>query len=239
MKIILSFLLTVGLVTPSWADDSKPFENLDYPELQVVPRATERLAQLAQLEQESAFLNQWTLLASGAMTLLAGTQSKGKYKENPSNQEKKDADLAANLATGIGAGWVVVGSYLAFKKPAANGLSGVRKMSTKDRRADLARERWAEEAMESASNLQTTLSNMAVVTNLAASVLLTSQASDDQTRTYGLLAATTSLLPWVFPSIYNVSYKKHLEYKRKIYAPLVWMDLKGHDSAQMNLSWSF
>lgn len=239
MKTILSFLLTLSLVSPSWADESKPFENLDYPELQVVPRASERLAQLAQLEQESAFLNQWTLLVSGAMTMLAGAQNKGKYKDNPSNQDKKDADLAANLATGVGAGWVIVGGYLAFKKPAANGLSGVRKMSTKDRRADLARERWAEEAMESTSNIQTTLSNLSVITNLAASVLLTSQAPDDQTRTYGLLAATTSLLPWVFPSIYNVSYKKHLEYKRKIYAPLVWMDLKGNDSAQMNLSWSF
>lgn len=239
MKIILSFLITLGLVAPSWAEETKPFENLDYPELQVVPRATDRLAQLAQLEQDNAVLSQWTLLTSGVMTLVAGVQSKGKYKDNPTNQEKKDADLAANLATGVGAGWVVVGSYLSFKKPAVSGLSGVRKMSTKDRRADLARERWAEEAIESAASLQTKLSNLAVMTNLAASVYLTSQASDDQTRTYGLLAATTSLLPWFFPSIYNVNYQKHLEYKRKIYAPLVWMDFKGQDVTQMNLSWSF
>lgn len=239
MKIILSFLITLGLVAPSWAEETKPFENLDYPELQVVPRATDRLAQLAQLEQDNAVLSQWTLLTSGVMTLVAGVQSKGKYKDNPTNQEKKDADLAANLATGVGAGWVVVGSYLSFKKPAFSGLSGVRKMSTKDRRSDLARERWAEEAIESAASLQTKLSNLAVMTNLAASVYLTSQASDDQTRTYGLLAATTSLLPWFFPSIYNVNYQKHLEYKRKIYAPLVWMDFKGQDVTQMNLSWSF
>ncbi len=240
MKITIIFLTILSLVCPVWAQEENPFKNLDYPELQVAPRASERLAQMAQLEEEQKFINQWPMLVSGAMTLMAGVQNQGKYKDtNPSDSQKRDSDMAYNTALGVGSAWVIIGSYLSFKKPISSDLGDIKKISSKDRRGDLSKERAAEELLERTARTQSTLSNLAVWTNLGASIYVTSKA-DENNRVYGILAATASLLPWVFPSMYEFNYNKHLEYKRKIYAPLVWMNFDPHQAGpQVNLSWSF
>lgn len=240
MKILISVLISICIAAPTFAVEEDPFQNLDYPELQVAPRASERLLQMAQLEQEQNWINQWTILTSGLFTLTAGFRNLGKYKQtNPSDGEKKDSDMASNTAIGVGAGWLVIGGYLSFKKPIAGRIGEIRKINARDRRGELQKERYAEEVMESAAEIQTTLNNFAVATNLAASLYVTSFAANDENKVFGLLAATASVLPWVFPSFYTVGYKKHLEYKRKIYAPLVWMSFQNDKTSQINLTWNF
>lgn len=256
MKKIFCFLLSFAFVSnvcaqqqpqstqsqpqpQSQQQEENPFKNLDYPELQVAPRATERLIQMAQAEDSYGPLNQWTILSSGLLTAVTGIRSKGIYKEtNPTNAQKRDADMASNTAMGVGLAWLAVGSYLSFKKPIYSGFTEIKKISAKDRRGDLTRERMAEEVMERAAKIQSTLNNLAVVTNFAASVYVTSYADEDN-RVYGLIAATASVLPWVFPNMYETNYNKHIEYKRKIYAPLVWFDVKPDNYSQVNLNWSF
>lgn len=231
--------MSLSFVSNIYAQEENPFKNLDYPELQVAPRATERLIQMAQVEENYGPLNQWTILSSGLLTAAAGFRSKGQYKsENPSDAEKRDSDMASNTAMGIGIAWVTIGSYLSFKKPIYSGFTEIKKMGVKDRRGELTRERMAEEVMERAAKTQETLNNLAVISNLAASIYVTSYANQDN-RVYGLIAATASVLPWVFPNMYEVNYNKHIEYKRKIYAPLVWFDVKPDNSTQVNLNWSF
>lgn len=238
MKKIFCFLLSLSFVSNVCAQEENPFKNLDYPELQVAPRATERMVQMAQ-EESYGPLNQWTILTSGLLTALVGYRNKGQYKDtNPSDADKRDADMASNTALGVGAAWLAVGGYLSVKKPITSAYSEIKKVSPKDRRGELTRERMAEEVMERAAKTQVTLNNLAVFSNLAASIYVTSYA-DQNNRFYGLIAATASVLPWVFPNMYETNYNKHIEYKRKIYAPLVWFDVKPDKYSQVNLNWSF
>ncbi|MGZ3773998.1 MAG: hypothetical protein ACXVCY_05015 [Pseudobdellovibrionaceae bacterium] len=239
MKKIFCFLFALVVVTEAVAEEENPFKNLDYPELQVAPRATERLNQMAQIEDTYGPLNQWTILSSGLLTALAGFRNKGNYKSiNPSDSEVKESDMASNTAMSVGVAWVAVGGYLSFRKPISSNLADVKKVTAKDRRGELTRERIAEEVMEHASKTQATLNNIAVFSNLGASLYMTSTA-DSNNRVFGLIAATASVLPWVFPNMYELNYNKHIEYKRKIYAPLVWLDVKPGKSSQVNLNWSF
>ncbi|MGZ3816219.1 MAG: hypothetical protein ACXWRZ_06115, partial [Bdellovibrio sp.] len=222
-----------------FAEEENPFKNLDYPELQVAPRATERLIQMAQMEESYGPLNQWTMITSGILTAFAGFRNKDQYKvDNPSDSEKRDTDLANNTAIGVGVATVAVGSYLSFRKPIYSGFMDIKKVSAKDRRGDLTRERMAEEVMENTANIQRTINNFAVFSNFAASIYMTSYASQNN-RVCGYIAAAASLLPWVFPNMYELNYNKHIEYKRKIYAPLVWVDVGADKYSQVNLNWSF
>lgn len=243
MKILLSIIMVLSSAVPTWAAEEDPFQNLDYPELQVAPRASERMIQMAQLEQDQMWLNQWTIMTSGFMTLATGFKNLGQYKQtNPTDGEKKDSDMASNTAIGVGAGWLVLGGYLMSKKPISNRMGELRKLSAKDRRTELSRERYAEEILETVSETQQTLNTLSVITNFAGSLYVTSYAATDENKVLGILAVTASVLPWVFPTMYTTGYKKHLEYKRKIYAPLVWMDFKPVNSElapQVNLNWSF
>lgn len=239
MKKIICIFISASVSFNVYGQEENPFKNLDYPELQVAPRATERLNQMAQIEDSYGALNQWTIISSGLLTAVAGLRNKGQYKSDvPSEAEKRDSDMASNTAISIGAAWVTVGGFLSFKKPILSGISDLKKISTKDRRGDLTRERMAEEVMERTASIQGTLNNLAVFSNLAASVYVTSYSNNDN-RVYGLIAATASVLPWVFPNMYEQNYNKHIEYKRKIYAPLVWFDVGPDKYSQVNLNWSF
>lgn len=236
LKIILSVLLFSHL---SFAQDENPFKNLDYPELQVAPRASERLQQMAKAEGESMFVNQWPLLTSGVATLTAGLMAKNSppsWVDDAS--EERDAEMASNAAIGIGAAWILVGSYLSMKKPMASAVTEVRKLPASDKRSELGKERAAEEHLENTARVQTTLDRLAMVTNLSASIYVTAMSEGDA-RVYGYLAIAASFLPWAFPTLYETNYEKHLEYKRKIYAPLVNLDLHPSGRPQVNLSWSF
>lgn len=51
MRKILSSVLLISFTSTTFAQENL-FANLDYPGLQVSPRATERLAQLAEMEEE-------------------------------------------------------------------------------------------------------------------------------------------------------------------------------------------
>ncbi|MNL11803.1 hypothetical protein D3C87_1326530 [compost metagenome] len=179
------------------------------------------------------------MITSGAMTLFAGAKQKGSYREtDPTDKEKEESDMAATAGMIVGAGWVTLGTVMGFKKWSGARLAEVKRIPGKDKRADLARERIAEEALEYASSTTSTLETLSVITNFATSLYLVSYATDEN-RVYGLLAATTSFLPWLFPNVYQTTYEKHLEYKKKIYAPLVGIGFGNKLEPMMNWTWNF
>lgn len=237
-KFISIFSLLFFISSTAFSQDNL-FSNLDYPELQVAPRASERLAQLAEMEDRNGPLLEWTLWTSGLMTLSAGLKHRGVYKDiNPSEIQKRDSDYASTAGILVGASWITLGTYMGFKRWSAARLIEVKRISAKDKRGELARERMAEEALEFAANTTSTLENISVWTNLAASIYITSYASEEN-KVYGLLAATTSFLPWLFPNVYTQGYKKHLEYKKKIYAPLAGFTFNEKLDPLMTWTWNF
>jgi hypothetical protein len=239
MKKIMTFLILMGLHSSICFSEENLFSHIDYPELQVTPRATERLAQLAALEDSGGIAMQWTVLASGTMTLFSGIRHLHDYRGSDlSDSEKSNSDLAASAGIFVGASWIAWGSYMGGKHWASSRLSEIKRVQGKDKRAELNRERLAEESLEQFAKTASTVDSLALYTNLAAATLITAYGTDTN-RVYSLLAATTSLLPMLFPNIYSTGYEKHLEYKRKIYAPLVSVTFTQKMEPLMALNWSY
>ncbi len=61
---------------------------MGYPELQVVPRASERLRIEAKAEASQWFVQHWTFELSGLATLGVGLTASGRLKENLSESQK-------------------------------------------------------------------------------------------------------------------------------------------------------
>jgi hypothetical protein len=192
---------------------------MGYPELQVVPRATERLYMEAKAEDMSYLLTHWPIELSGLSTLAVGLTDKRHQRGDLSAKEVRDANSIAAATTAVGAGWLIGGLLLGAQRPYYTGQRSVSKYSSKDERSVLLRERLAEEALERPARIMRVLEAVAVTTNLAVNVASMIHANDSGKAGAGL-AALVSLLPLMFEDHNIMVYDKHLEYKKKIYAPI-------------------
>lgn len=225
---------------PTVSDDL--FKSLDYPELQVVPRATERLQLEVQNESEMNYFTHWPLQVSALATLAFGLTGKV-AKDDASDQQKKELNLASTGAIGVGAFWLVTTGVISWQKPYASGLNKVRRVKGNDKKAELLRERIAEEALETPAKTMKTLTTLSVISNLLAVGYLAGYANDSVLKT-AVAAGILAFTPWVFEHRYIESWDKQLEYKRKIYAPMSSLTF-GYDQKsreyypQMSLRWEF
>lgn len=239
-RTLSQFVLVIFSIssTALAGEESSLFSNLDYPELQVAPRASERLSQLAALEDDQGLLMYWTTMSSGLATFIAGATHSGKNKDNTTTQEKEDSKYAATTAMSVGAVWMGIGGYFSYKRWAASRLQDVRKINGKDKRSDLARERMAEEAMAFASDNLKTLKYLSVATNLMASAYVANYTPREN-QIYSSIAIGLSFLPLLFDNPYETAWEKQQEYKKKIYAPLVSWNIDKDRQPQLSLLWQF
>ncbi|MBL7671714.1 MAG: hypothetical protein JNM39_14605 [Bdellovibrionaceae bacterium] len=198
---------------------------IDYPELQVVPRASDRLVMEAQYERESGWGNYFPFQFSAGVTLLSGVMLEGRYKDDFNDLDKADMDLATKSSVGIGLVWLGLTYYLYQQQPYGSDLGKIKAIKSKDKdkdkdkRADLMRERLAEETMERASRTMKIATWASVLTNLAVNgvVFARTNRNNSLVPAAGMVAA---FLPLIFQSRYIENYEKHLDYKRKIFAPV-------------------
>lgn len=209
-----------GVAKEKDSDTVKFLENLDYPELQVVPRATARLQNEAAYESERSHSLQWTFYTSGLATLYMGYKHNGNYKqENPTDEQKASNASNALMAEAIGLGTLGVAAFMAISKPYTKANDDVKRVKGNDRKSELYRERIAEEGLEKPALLMDKLTTIAIGANLLAFALVVSEATDE-TKNTAYIAGVASMLPYLFESPYITNYQKQLEYKRKIYVPL-------------------
>ena len=202
------------------SDSVKFLENLDYPELQVVPRATARLQSEAAYEAERSHSLQWTFYTSGLATMYMGYKHNGNYTvENPTEKQESDNANNAMIAQAIGLGTLGVAAFLGFGKPYSKSYEEVKKVKGSDRKAELYRERIAEEGLEKPALLIDKLTTIAIAANVFAFINVIPEAASE-TKTVAYIAGVAAALPYVFESSYITNYHKQLEYKRKIYVPL-------------------
>ncbi|MGE3387977.1 MAG: hypothetical protein AB7K41_14700 [Bdellovibrionales bacterium] len=216
---------------------------LDYPELQVVPRASERLQMESQLESERGWLAFWPFNLSALMTLGVGYTLSGDYKEDADDDQKNRLDFLTQAATGVGVGWMALSTYYIFTRPYGGDAKKIRAIPGRDRRSDLLRERLAEEALEKPARLVRIFTWMSCTTNFVANAALLGRSTSGN-DIYPLIGLLGSMLPLVFNNRYVENYDKHLEYKRKIYAPVAFVNLRrdyqtARYEPQMVMQWSF
>lgn len=219
-------------------------KNLDYPELQVVPRATDRLAMETQNERQYGWLAFWPYQASSLATLAAGNRLRGNYTSwNDTDQEKKDSDNVAMAAMALGVGGLGLSIFLIKMDLYGDAYRSVKTVKGTDRRSELMRERLAEEALEKPAQLINMLTTVSVASNLLANGAILTQANGD-VRTFAAVGVIASFLPWMFRNRYVDNWEKQQEYKRKIYTPMIGWNWEYRTETkklqpQLTMNWNF
>jgi hypothetical protein len=190
----------------------------DYPELMVSPRATERLQlELDRENQGKLFANQLGSQIAYGLTLVNGIMMMG------NTNEVDDADKNASKlglvvgAVGLGATMWMARSY----SPYSDGLRNANRITGKDKRAQLGRERLAEEAINDAAKLGKRLDYIAMGSTLVANLYMASVVeADTLTEPLTYLGAATSILPIIFKNYWTKVSNSQNSYKKKVYGPI-------------------
>lgn len=232
-------------VPPNLFEDDKSFlAGLDYPELQVVPRASERLAMEVQEDRSSFIGNYWAVQVSAVALIAAGSNAAGKYRdEDTSAAQKKENEFSAQLGTLVGAMWLGASVYLDYSSSYSKALNEIRKINGKDKKSLLLKERMAEESLERSAKIAQSVTNFSVWTSFAIGAYIAGH-SRQELPSYAALAMGLSFLPWLVDNRLVDNWDKHLEYKRKIYAPITKIDLMidpktGQATPLLGLQWRF
>lgn len=226
-------------------DDEKGFlAGLDYPELQVVPKASERLQLEADEEKSSAVGNYWPVQISAIALMLAGTTSAGKYKEDaPTDSQKKENQFASQMGLLMGGIWLGATYYLDHSLSYRRSLPDIRKINGKDKKSLLLKERLSEEALERPAKTAMMINTMSVWSTFVLAVYI-NEHSKQTLPSYAGLAMGLSFLPWLIDNRVIENWQKHQEYKRKIYAPVTMINFSVDPSTQtltplLGMQWRF
>lgn len=222
MKFIFSASVVFSLLLQSGV--SFGAENtFDYPELSVVPRASERLESEAAWEKQQGWKVHLPLLVPATMTAAAGlVELLGGTKADEPLKNNQGAKYAPYIGLGVGLAWwgVTLGilNNLDFYE---DGLAEVAKLPAKTQREQLLRERRAEEAIVRAGRLANRLKWISVVTNLGASGFMLASAKDESFPLYFAAAsAVTAFTPLFFTHRWESTENLQRDYKKRIYAPI-------------------
>ncbi len=189
-----------------------------YPELQVSPRASERIAMESKTEAKTRRTQLLPMQVSALATLLAGVSS-----PKPTDVDKQDRDdvkHSREVAIGVGLAWLGFSVYFNEEyTPYTKANSLLKTMPDKTPQEELVRERIAEENIEAASGLGKKMMWASVVTNLAASAYLGNNTANEG-QIYAAAAGLLAFAPIVFRDRWQIVNDYHQEYKKKIYGPI-------------------
>ncbi|HET9237796.1 MAG TPA: hypothetical protein VFO10_11125 [Oligoflexus sp.] len=224
MKNSKAGIFSLGLLLafgggPLQAQAPAPKEGYQYPELLVVPRASQRLATLANQESKSRARTHFVLQAPAFFTLLAGASAM-------SMKEAKSKEAAA-IASGIGLGWLVGTFGLgAMYTPYRTAQQDIAALGDKTQEQSLAKERRAEEALYFPAYVMRRVQYIAAFTNFAGAIAITSLPEEnDKVKAVAGVAAVMAFLPLVFDHPWITNYDQQQDYKKRIYGPVAELTL--------------
>ncbi|MEK6704417.1 MAG: hypothetical protein AABZ06_01375 [Bdellovibrionota bacterium] len=210
-RILLCFLFL--LPPPAFA----AVNDFDYPELNVTPRASDRLVLEAQKENQNQWRTHLPLQVSAMVTLTAGILQLA--TPNIKTDPKKQSGLAG-LA--VGGGWLVLTTAMAmYYNPYSSAAGHLNVMGKKSTRDLLVRERYAEEEINSTSSLAKKLMWLSVATNFGTAIYMAGKSEPETLSSLvDGIAIATAFAPLVFRSRWMAVSNEQQEYKKRIYAPV-------------------
>ncbi len=236
MKFIIGILYLSSLISSlisqaAWAQTTLADKQsaFVYPELQVSPRASERINMEAKTEARTRRTQLLPMQISALSTLLAGAAA-----PKPTDEFKKERDdvkYSRQVAIGVGVSWLLFSyffneDYIPYNKAAAL----LKTMPDKTPQDELVRERIAEEQIEAASSLGKKMMWASVITNLAAAGYLSNNTSNEG-EVYAGVAAILAFTPVVFRDRWQIVNDYHQDYKKRIYGPIALPTLISSPSA--------
>jgi hypothetical protein len=223
---IFSLVLLLACPGQVMAQGQAAKEGYQYPELLVVPKASQRLTALANQENRTRFRTHLVFQVPAFLTLMAGASAMS-MKESQSKE-------AAAIASGIGLGWIVgTMAMSAMYTPYRTGQQEIAGLGDKTQEQMLAKERRAEEALYFPAYLMRRVQYMAAFTNFAGAIAITSLPEENEkVKAVAGIAAIAAFLPLVFDHPWIINYDQQQEYKKRIYGPLAELTLLPDASSE-------
>lgn len=211
-RVTMSVLMGVFLIQIS-APYASAATDLEYPELVVSPRASERLEMESKEEPKRRWTTHLPVQASALATLTAGLFQLGFVDD-----AKDPSNYSALTGISVGAAWLI-GTYFigAHYKPYQSGNEKIAALAKKTPRERLIAERLAEEEIAAAASTGRKLAYASILTNLGASIYMISQA---ESKAVAGISAALSLAPFFFRYHWGTVAHQQQEYKKKIYGPI-------------------
>ncbi len=237
-RILAAIVPLFFMFEPLMAAPPASKEGYQYPELLVVPKASQKLASEAKAETKNRFRAHYILQIPAIMTLTAGLGASGM-------QDAKSKEVGG-IATGVGLGWLLttVGLSMMYT-PYATGQAEVNALADKNLEQNLLKERRAEEALALPAYMMRRIQYISAVTNFGASIAVTSLEEDNQkVKAIAGLAAAAAFLPLIFEHPWISTYDQQQDYKKKIYGPVAQLTMlsqpkTGHLTPGLELSLRF
>ncbi|MCB0414356.1 MAG: hypothetical protein KDD50_08490 [Bdellovibrionales bacterium] len=228
-KISLAFVLSLSFSLPLLAQGQ---DEISYPELEVTPRASERLKIEAQKEKSGEhpwYAYNLPIQVSALSTLVGGlalTSNQPTFSGigDTLERDKKltSASQAASFGLMVGAIWLGYTAYMQTTySPYQDAYKTISKQAGSNKREQLTKERLAEERLAEPARIHRRMAYFSVLTNLGASAFMVENSEGDP-RILAAFSAAVSLLPLFFDSHWEAVYNKHQEYKKKIYGPVAY-----------------
>jgi len=190
---------------------------MNYPELMVSPKASERIAIEAANEKKTGLAFNLPLQISSSLTLITGALMLGDV------DKVKDPDgYSPYSGIVVGGGWLLINSYLAYvHRPYTTAQTELSSLPNKSPHEQLIMERLAEEALNKAGSLANKLNWFAAFTNFGTSVFMITKAEKKSSaQFFGGLSAVAAFIPLVFEPEWTRIRNEQNNYKKRIYGPL-------------------
>ncbi len=217
--MVFSHVLSLFFLSSAHAISSEQF---DYPELSVVPRASDRIQTESHDEANRSLVTFLPLEVSAVSTFVAGIAS-------------YDPGRFQLFTTGaiVGGGWLLTSLFLSLTyRPYSEAARELSQRPSSTERDKLSKERAAEEFIHSGADAGSHMKWISFLTNFGASFYLLSQAQNPASTAYAGIAVGLSLMPIVFPFHWNRVQTEQEEYKKRIYSPIASLtllpDLNNH-----------
>lgn len=216
MKVSLVLLMLFSSV--SFAQE------LSYPELNVTPRATDRIKIEMKQEAGKAWSQHMAIQLSSIATLAAGAMGGSSIQEG---KEENGGDMAPTIAVAVGGAWLGATAWAAMSfRPYRSAYNRFKRMPYKTKRDKLTVERLAEEEINALRTMGKRIRWFSAATNLAASgYLLENLESESDAQIAAGFSALLALGPIFFKYHWEDVATEQEKYKKKIFSPVAMLPI--------------
>ncbi len=192
-------------------------EKSDYPELQVTPRASERLAMESEYEKVKPWTFQSAISYSAIATIAASMIQSGNI-----NLSKDPEEHSKTVGMLVGGGWLAMNMFMAYQYQGyTSALNKIAALPAKTQREQLIKERMAEEEIRALGRIGKTMKWASFATNFAASGYMLSKAKKDSSaQIFDGIAVAASFLPLIFSNHFEEVSTEQQQYKKKIFGTI-------------------
>lgn len=230
-RIYVALMLSLFVVT---VNAEEQLQKSNYPELQVIPLASERVKMESQTDG-SKFIGGYGMYVGSAIA----TMGAGIYALTDPSKNNSDNKIVGALNVGVGATFAGLGLYFGrFQHPYRVANNSLSKMSTKSTSEALIKERMAEEQIDDIASFNYRLRIMTGIAQTALAVGLFATGKDEKSDTEaggtnttsyiaGGIVLTSAIINFVVPHPYEKVSDVQKTYKKRIVTYNIYPTVMG------------